>query len=155
MVRPTVHYEDRKFLKKEEIEKILSAIIIHSTRSLVLRRNLIIFYLFLYCGLRKEELLQLQIRDIDLERKLLTVRSATSKVSRTRYIPLHSQLVLCLKEYLNERKKYTTPHLLVSSIGDVRFYRFRNETSYCQSRRAIGGTVSLVPVSTHVCGKFP
>lgn len=121
MMYPTPSYEDRKFLKREELEKIIAAIHIHSTNGLLLKRNLAIFHTLLFCGLRREELLYLQIRDIDLERRILTVRAETSKIPRTRYVPLHSQLIFHLKEYLKERKRFTTPYLFVSSKRDERF----------------------------------
>jgi integrase/recombinase XerD len=112
-------YEDRKYLKKEEIEKIITAIHTHHNNNLlILKRNLVLFYLLLFCGLRKEELLLLQIRDVDFERKLLTVRADTSKSGRSRFIPLHSSTLMYLKDYLNARKSYTTPFLIVSSTKD-------------------------------------
>lgn len=117
---PTPVYEDKKFLKKEEIEKILTAILTHSATIFILKRNLVLFYLLLFCGLRREELMLVQVRDIDLERRILTVRSETSKVKRTRYIPIHSHLVMYIKDYLKERKDKTTPYLLVSSNRDDR-----------------------------------
>jgi integrase/recombinase XerD len=118
MEYPTPSYEDRKFLKKVEIEKIIAAVHLHSGSALLMKRNLVIFYTLLFCGLRREELLCLTIRDIDLERRILTVRAETSKIPRTRYIPLHSQLLFHLKEYLKERKQFTTPYLIVSSKQD-------------------------------------
>ncbi|HEY8784808.1 MAG TPA: site-specific integrase [Mucilaginibacter sp.] len=119
MRRPSPVYEERQFLKKEEVEKIFTAVYLHHNNNLlILKRNILIFTILLFCGLRKEELMLLQIRDLDLERKLLTVRSETSKGGNTRRIPLTSQLAIVLKDYLQERKKYTTPYLLVSSTGD-------------------------------------
>lgn len=116
---PTPVYEDKKFLKKEDIEKIIAAVHLHHDNNiLLLKRNLVLFYLLLFCGLRKEELLLLQIRDIDFERKCLTVRSETSKSGASRQIPLHSQLLMHLKDYLKERKQYATPVLIVSSKRD-------------------------------------
>lgn len=115
---PTPIYEDRKFLKKEDIEKIFTAILLKSDSSFLLKRNLALFHILLYCGLRREELLLLQVRDIDFNRKTLTVRGETSKVNRTRYIPLHSQVIMHLKEYLQDRRKYVTPYLFVSSTRD-------------------------------------
>jgi integrase/recombinase XerD len=118
---PSPSYEDKKFLKKEEIEKIITAIHTHHDNNiLILKRNLVLFYLLLFCGLRREELMLLQIRDIDLDRKVLTVRGDTSKSGRARQLPLHSQVLLYLKDYLNERKQYTTPYLIVSSKQDER-----------------------------------
>ena len=116
---PTPHYEDKKFLKKEEIEKIIAAIHLnHEKNILLLKRNLVIFYLLLFCGLRKEELLQLQIGDIDFERRYLTIRANTSKSGRTRQTPLHSCVRMYLKDYLHERKNYKTEFLIVSKNQD-------------------------------------
>lgn len=116
---PTPVYEDRKFLKKEEVEKIITAIHTHHDNNiLILKRNLVIFYILLFCGLRREELQMLQIRDIDFERKLLTIRADTSKSGRTRQLPLHSSTIMYLKDYLQARKLYTTPFLVVSSKRD-------------------------------------
>lgn len=119
---PTPLYEDRKFLLKQDIEKILTAIHLrHDNNLLILKRNLVIFHLLLLCGLRREELLQLQIRDIDLDRRILGIRSETSKSGRSRSIPLHSSLIVYLKDYLHIRKQAKCPSLLVSSKGDSSF----------------------------------
>lgn len=121
MVCPTPSYDDIKYLKKEEIEKIFAAIYVHSNSIFLLKRNLVIFYILLFCGLRREELILLQIRDLDFERRMLTIRASTSKSRSTRYVPLHSIVIRHLKDYLNERRKYTTPYLIASSIKDDRF----------------------------------
>lgn len=117
---PTPAYEDKKFLRKRELERILTAIhLAHNNNLLLLKRNLLLFHLLLLCGLRKEELLQLQVRDIDFERRLLTIRHETSKSGRTRTIPLHSSLMIYLKDYLSERRKLQCPFLLVSCRTDT------------------------------------
>ncbi len=115
---PRPIYEDKKFLKKEEIEKIVTAILTGSSTTLLLKRNLAIFYLLIFCGLRREELVLLQIRDIDFDRKELIVRAETSKSQRTRLLPLHSQVVMSLKDYLKERKEYTSQYLIISASND-------------------------------------
>ena len=84
-----------------------------------MKRNLIIINIFLLSGLRRQELLLLQITDIDFEKNLITIRAETSKVERMRQIPIHSQLIRYLKDYMNERKEYTTPFLIVSSTRDA------------------------------------
>lgn len=119
MRRPTVVYDDIKYLKRETIEKIFG--ILHNPKTinmLIYKRNLTIFYILLYCGLRREELLLLKLRDIDLERKVITIRAENSKIPRTRHIPLHSQVILCLHDYLKERKDYTNPFLFVGRSND-------------------------------------
>lgn len=116
---PSPSYEDKKFLKKEEIERIIATIHLHHNyNSLILKRNLVLFYLLLLCGIRKEELMLLQIRDIDFERKILTIRGETSKSAKTRQIPIHSLLIMHLNDYFTARKNYTTPFLIISSKRD-------------------------------------
>lgn len=114
-------YEDIQFLSKGHVEKIITALYLYHVggSSLSHKRNLVLFYLLLFCGLRRGEVLGLQVRDIDLERGIVIVRGNTSKSGRSRHIPLHSTLLFHLREYLKERVKYTTPYLLVSSRCDA------------------------------------
>jgi len=119
MKYPAPSYEDKKYLRKEDVEKILSSIHLTQTENILLfKRNLVLFSLLLFCGLRREEVMLLQIRDINLIQKQLTIRSESSKSGKTRLIPLHSSTLMHLKDYLNERKKYTTPYLIVSNRRD-------------------------------------
>lgn len=120
MPYPKPEYEDRKFLKRQQIEKIFTAIQNHSESLLLLKRNLALFYILLFCGLRREEVTFLQVRDIDFERKILTVRSETSKSGMTRRLPIHTVVLLYLRDYLKERKSYTSQYLIVSSKQDDR-----------------------------------
>ncbi len=122
---PSPDYEDKKYLKKEDIEKIITGIhSLHYNNILALKRNLVILYILLFCGLRREELLSLQVRDIDFARKLLTVRGETSKSGRSRDIPLHSTVIMHLKDYIDVRRKYTTPYLIVSTLQDEKLTNF-------------------------------
>ncbi|MDB4921216.1 site-specific integrase [Mucilaginibacter sp.] len=124
MKYPKVTYEDKRFLKREEVEKIFAAIYVHHNNNLlILKRNLALFNILLFCGLRREEVILLQIRDIDLERKTITIRAETSKSSMSRSLPLTSTVITTLKDYLKERKHYTCQHLFVSSTSDKRFTR--------------------------------
>ena len=58
--------------------------------------------------------------DVNLEKRLLTVRSETSKSKRTRYLPIHPTALLHLREYIKERNinRYTTADLFVSYNED-------------------------------------
>ena len=119
---PSVQYEDKKFLKKSEIEKIFSALTLSSSRPLIRKRNIAIFSILLNCGLRRNELVSLKTYDMDLDRKIVLIRAETSKSKRDRTIPLNSMAVAILKDYLEERKKkrYVTPYLFVSANYDGR-----------------------------------
>ena len=116
---PTPSYDNKRFLEKREIERILTAIHIHHRKNILLfKRNIALFYLLLFCGLRREEVMLLQLRDIDFQRKLITIRGENSKSGRTRQIPLHSSTLMFLEDYLKERKRYKTSFLFVSMLRD-------------------------------------
>lgn len=87
---------------------------------LLLKRYLALFYKLLFCGLRREELLLLKVRDIDFERKILTVQDENSKIPSTRKIPLLSQTTMYLKDYLIAQKTYALLYLFVSPLRDGR-----------------------------------
>jgi integrase/recombinase XerD len=116
---PAPSYTDRKFLKRIDLEKIITAVHLHTEFNIMLfKRNLALFSLLLYCGLRKGELLGLQVRDVDFNRRMLTIRGETSKSGTTRLIPMHSVVVRQLKDYIDTRRHYTTPYLIVSLMRD-------------------------------------
>ncbi len=117
---PEPIYDDKRALKKEDVCKILGAISMSTKNPLILRRDNLMVSLLLLCGIRKGELLGLQVRDVDMFNKILTIRAETSKSKKTRKLPINPILYFHLQEYLNERKKhsYKTEYLLVSSKCD-------------------------------------
>lgn len=125
MPYPAVEYIDRKWLKKEQIETILTAIDfkIKWANLFVQKRNVAILTLLLCCGLRKSELLGIKAMDIDFERFTLFVNHKNSKSKRDRVVPLNSLAVRKIKDYLAERKKRgcLTPYLFVSNNLDEKF----------------------------------
>ena len=78
-IRPK--YEDIKMLRKDEIDKIRAAIENYSCDLLQAKRDRAMVSVLLFCGLRKGELLALQVTDLDMDRRTLTVRAA-STISR-------------------------------------------------------------------------
>ncbi len=117
---PRVDYDDFKRLEKNEIDKIYSAIVNHSTSPLMLRRDTLMISLLIYTGARKGEFISLQLKDLDLYKNLITIRGETSKSKRTKILPIHPTLLMHLKDYLEERKKgeYKTEFLIVSLTKD-------------------------------------
>jgi integrase/recombinase XerD len=122
MEQPSVYYYDKKFLKKDQIEKIFTAVYLNIIwkGNFIKKRNLAILYVLLCCGLRRAELLGLKSYDVDMYRRLLTVRAETSKSKHERILPLNTKTVYALKEYLEARQKRscTTAFLFVSSNFD-------------------------------------
>jgi integrase len=55
--------------------------------------------LALNTGLRRGELLRLQWRDLDLGRKVLTVRGEDAKTGQTRHVPLNSEAATVVREW--------------------------------------------------------
>lgn len=116
--KPKEIYDNRPALKKQEIEKLYSCVLLNSHNTFLLKRDRAIISTLFFSGVRKSELIALQVRDVDLERKILTVRGATSKSKRTRQIPINPTLQIHLRDYLEQRKSLTSEMLFVSSNQD-------------------------------------
>lgn len=114
---PEPRYDDSKALKDEEVDRMLSAIVLRNTNPLALRRDIAIFSTLFYCGLRRGELISLRVCDIDLGNAKITVQGETSKSKRTRTLPIHPTLAKHLKDYFIERNKknFKTEQLWVST----------------------------------------
>lgn len=112
-------YDDKRALSKEDIERIRTAIENHSTTLLQKKRDRVIVIILTFCGIRRGELLGLQVTDVDLENKILRVRGETSKSGFDRYLPLTNKIItMALEDYLEQRKNYRTPQLIVSLNKD-------------------------------------
>ena len=67
-----------------------------------------------YCGLRRCELLNLDWDDINLESKLIFIRSTKNK--NDRIIPIHLKVLELLEKYLEQRLPLTCKALIVGEI---------------------------------------
>lgn len=136
---PKVSYTDRRAYSQKEFEAICYAVntTIQWANLFIKKRNIAIIMFLALTGLRKEELLSLQLSDIDLFRKLVMVRAETSKSKRGRLIPMNPGLVSYLEDYLNHRRNYLTLFFWVSAWfdkpytehGAKRFMRLLSETT--------------------------
>lgn len=119
--KPRVEYVDRREVFRKDFEKIISTIRLESQNPLLMRRNLAIIYLLFYCGLRRGEIVGLLVMDLDMDKRMLTIRGETSKSKATRQVPLNPNVVLYLEDYLLERRKrnYKTSSLFVSGNEDT------------------------------------
>ncbi|KAA3630178.1 MAG: hypothetical protein DWQ02_18240 [Bacteroidetes bacterium] len=102
-------------LTKQEATKLLEVVYNYPYDYKYLRyRNHAIFSTFMFAGLRKKELLNLKLADVDLENLTIFVRQG--KGSKDRIIPISYTLANTLKKYLQERKrlKKTCPEFFAS-----------------------------------------
>ena len=81
-------------LSKEETKAILNAL-----RNLKHKAMLSLVY---SCGLRRSELLNLKLKDIDSNRKLIVVRQAKGK--KDRIVPLSEKILILLRDYYKAYK---------------------------------------------------
>lgn len=117
---PRVTYDDFCRLEDADVRRIYTAITLHSANSFMQRRDTMIVSILLFCGLRKGELSGLQVRDIDMDRREITIRGETSKSKRTRILRIHPTLLLHIRDYLKERniRRLRTEYLIASNKGD-------------------------------------
>lgn len=84
-------------------------------------RNHAMFSMFVFAGLRKQELLHLKYADVDLEN--LTIFIRLGKGGKDRIIPISFTLAQSLKKYVEERKKLnkSNPEFFSSLHGNMGF----------------------------------
>lgn len=104
-----------KSLTKEGALRVLEVVYNYPYQYQFLRyRNQAIFATFIYAGLRKTELLNLKLTDVDFERRSLFVNKG--KGSKDRYVPMSTTLANILSRYLLERQRLrkTCPEFFTS-----------------------------------------
>lgn len=93
-----------KWLKREDIDKILSTIpIMPMTNKLSIARNHSIILILVNCGLRVGELSELRIGDINFETGVLTVRNG--KGGKHREVPITNGTLGAVREWLEIRRE--------------------------------------------------
>lgn len=102
-------------LTKQEVMRILEIVYNYPYDYHFLRnRNHAIFSMFVFAGLRKKELLNLRLTDIDIEN--LTIFVNQGKGAKDRIIPMSHTLAQSLKRYVEDRKRLgkTCPEFFAS-----------------------------------------
>ena len=97
-----------------------------------------LFGLLSVTGLRLGEALNLELRDVDLNTGVLTIRNA--KFGKTRLIPIHPSTCRALADYLARRnrqwaRRSVSPYLFVSNWGNRLDRGEIHRTFYALSRR--------------------
>lgn len=94
-----------KRLKKQDALRLLEIAYNYPyTHNFLKYRNHAIFATFLFAGLRKSELLNLKLTDVDVENLTIFVRQG--KGNKDRIIPMSVTLAHSLQRYLTQRRKY-------------------------------------------------
>jgi site-specific recombinase XerD len=109
-------------LTRQQSEKLLEIVYNYPYDYKYLRyRNHAIFSMFLFAGLRKNELLNLKFYDVDIENLSIFIRQG--KGSKDRVVPMSYTLAQTLKKYKDERKRLnkTCPEFFVSLNRNMGF----------------------------------
>lgn len=117
---PKLKKQLRERFTEKEAKRIISTVENYPyTSSFIATRNTAILYLFLYTGLRKKELLNLKLNDVNLNNQSLTINIAKGNSYRT--IPISLSVNKVLHRYLKERmiSKKTCPQFFCSSKKNV------------------------------------
>lgn len=97
---------DRIILSIEEVKKFYEATFLpHRENSIAIgQRDRAIIAIFYGCGLRRSEGKNLNISDIDLQKRLLFVRKG--KGNKQRYVPIAAKHLQDIKDYLQEGREW-------------------------------------------------
>jgi integrase/recombinase XerC len=80
-----------------------------------IERDRLLLALFAYSGLRRAEIIGLDVDDVDLERRLIRVRRA--KGGNERFVPIHPGLVPLFYAYAATRRDSSEPALFLGVYG--------------------------------------
>ena len=99
-----------KYLKLEDALKVQH--IFNNTNSRNALRNNTIIVLFLHCGLRLSELININIKDIDFNKKSISI---IGKGNKERFVYLNKIVIKTLRNYLASRKANKNEPLFINN----------------------------------------
>lgn len=111
-----------KKLTKQEAMKILEITYNYPWQSKFVRyRNYAILSMFIFAGLRKQEVINLKFTDVDIENQTIFIKQG--KGNKDRVIPMNSHLVEILNKYIKERENLnkTCSNFFTSNIYNIGF----------------------------------
>lgn len=119
MKLPRIQHRIRPRLDREQALSLLDwTNRIPFRRKFERHRAMAVIAIFLFSGIRRSELLKLEISDVRLSEGQLAIRSG--KCDKDRLIPIHPRLHFVLSRYLEQRNElnYQCSSLIVSTISD-------------------------------------
>ncbi len=110
------------YVEKTDVEKLLDALKSKKSHKKTIERDILLVDLAIHTGLRRSELANLKVGDIDPERQVLIVRQG--KGAKDRVIPLSTNTMGKLNTYIKGRDKTGSLFGLVpaSISGKIRFF---------------------------------
>lgn len=113
------------YVPKSDIEKLQESIKSKKTHRGNVERDLLIVDLAIHTGLRRSELANLRVGDIDVERQVLVVRQG--KGAKDRVIPLSEQMTEKLGEYIQGKGNDNSLFGLAAATisGKIKFFAKR------------------------------
>lgn len=120
---PTINRKDPVYLKPEQIRKLINAT--YNQDEPYRSRDKLILLLFISTGLRAQELTDIKLKDIDLDRNMLTV---VGKGNKERDVGLDEVVIKALKNYM----------LVRNNVSEYLFISNRNQH---MSKRTVQYTV--------------
>jgi integrase/recombinase XerC len=118
IIRPKVKKKLPEFLREENIEQLLDSDIFKN--NFVELRDKLVIELLYSTGIRRAELIGLNIREVDLNAKTIKV---TGKRNKQRIIPYPETLNILLKNYLIKRSEIVTETnlLVITESGNAAY----------------------------------
>lgn len=110
--RPFEDQEEKFVLSPDEVEKLISTPNLLKDKNW--KRSSSILYTLAYLGLRRGELLNLKVKDFDMNKRTLLVRR--SKTRTLAILPLHDRVFISIMNYLKDRNKLSEDEYLF--LGD-------------------------------------
>ena len=132
-VNPLIKHRPLKKEKKlqvpfseKEIAQVLESL--NGLNDFISVRDKLMIELFYATGIRRSELINIKLSDVDLQNDILKV---LGKRNKERLIPLLSFVIKSIKNYLNLRGKVTTNtnRLFITEKGKIIFF-FKQKTAY-------------------------
>lgn len=120
LISPKVSQPLPHFIRESEMDNLLDEF--HFENSFKGIRDKMILELLYFSGIRLSELINLQLKDVDLSESQIKV---IGKRNKERIIPLHRMLLSAISSYLIEREKVALdPNLLLTDSGKKMYSKF-------------------------------
>ena len=120
--KPQIEQKLPKKLTKQDALRLLEIVYNYPYHHRFLRyRNHAIFSLFVFAGLRKQELLHLKFADVDIDNLTLFIHQGKGR--KDRFVPMSQTLAETLRVYVAERRRLnkTCPEFFTSLRGNRGF----------------------------------